>query len=244
MISRFNRYELKYLVHTSQREALLRKLRENMVTDPEGGESGSYRVTSLYYDSPELHCYRAKVDGIKFRRKLRVRVYGEDPSPERPAMIEIKQKHRRTVTKRRICVPLHEAHAICARTGSPSVTAPKDLEVVREVAHLVDALNLAPRCVISYRRQALMGSRFEPGLRVTFDTDVAASRPTEDLNRGTRHLFVPRDYMIMEVKINDRVPMWMSGLLERHQCELRRVSKYCSGYERLLEVAGSEVPAA
>ncbi len=244
MITRFNRYELKYLVHTSEREPLLRKLAENMTVDREGGPTGSYRVTSLYYDSPELHCYRAKLDGIKYRRKLRVRVYGDESSLERPAMIEVKQKHRRTVSKRRVCVPLAEALAICARRRLPSLSSPKDLEVVREVAHLVDALTLEPRCVISYRRQAFQGSRFEPGLRVTFDTEVAASRPTEELGRGTRHLFVPRDWMIMEVKVNDRVPRWMSALLERHHCELRRVSKYCSGYERLLEVAGSAAPAA
>ena len=42
------------------------------------------------------------------------------------------------------------------------------------------------------------------------------------------HLFLPPDWSIMEVKVNDAVPDWVTSLLARHNCQLRRVSKYCA----------------
>jgi SPX domain protein involved in polyphosphate accumulation len=41
--------------------------------------------------------------------------------------------------------------------------------------------------------------------------------------------------VVMEVKANDRVPLWLANLLARHQCPLRRYSKYCNGVARLAE---------
>jgi len=47
--------------------------------DANAGRDGSYKVASLYYDSPDLRCYWEKLDVEKVRRKLRVRTYGERP---------------------------------------------------------------------------------------------------------------------------------------------------------------------
>lgn len=77
LTKRFNRYELKYLIHSSRQKEFEADLRRNMVPDPLGAENGSYRVTSLYYDSVDLKCFRSKVDGLNYRRKLRVRLYGD-----------------------------------------------------------------------------------------------------------------------------------------------------------------------
>jgi hypothetical protein len=32
----------------------------------------------------------------------------------------------------------------------------------------------------------------------------------------------------MEVKVNERIPDWMVALLGKHECQLRRISKYCA----------------
>lgn len=74
---------------------------------------GGYGVWSLYYDSPpELRFYWEKIEGLKFRRKLRIRHYGDpvgvtDDSP--PVCVEIKQRVNRVTQKRRITL----------RTGRP-----------------------------------------------------------------------------------------------------------------------------
>ncbi|MBM4356243.1 MAG: VTC domain-containing protein [Deltaproteobacteria bacterium] len=113
-IRRFNRYELKYLIHASEYRRLVRDLEPFMTPDPHGDVDGFYRVTSLYYDSPDYQCYRAKIDGLLFRRKLRLRIYpGTNILQVKKGFVEIKQRMNRTVQKRRVILPLSQAKALC-----------------------------------------------------------------------------------------------------------------------------------
>lgn len=66
----FNRYEIKYLVDVADLEVLRRHLVGRL--DPDA----AYGVWSLYYDTPQLRFYWEKVEGLRFRRKLRIRHYG------------------------------------------------------------------------------------------------------------------------------------------------------------------------
>ncbi len=75
-IRRFNRFELKYLISLREAERFKTALRAYLLDDEHG--NGRYALTSLYYDSPDFRCYWEKVDGIKFRRKLRIRRYETD----------------------------------------------------------------------------------------------------------------------------------------------------------------------
>ncbi len=67
-------------------------------------------------------------------------------------------------------------------------------------------------------------------LRITFDTDlryrIHALRADE---KADNHLFLPPDWCIMEVKADNAVPDWVTSLLAYHNCQLRRISKYCAG---------------
>ena len=104
LVRKFNRFELKYLLPLKAAEALKHDLRANLVPDDHGDEAGAYGLTSLYYDSPDFRFYWEKVDGIKFRRKLRIRCYAaaEPLTPQTPVFVEIKQRHNRVTQKRRV----------------------------------------------------------------------------------------------------------------------------------------------
>jgi len=231
----FNRYELKYLIHASQVEPILADVASQMAPDPHGDASGSYVISNLYYDSAEMHMLRSKIAGSNYRRKLRVRVYGDvDLGPSRTAMVEIKQRLRRTTQKRRVVMPLGEALRLCAARSSWTWDNAKDRAVADEIRHLVKALSLRPACTISYRRRAFVGSRFEPGLRLTIDTELWGAPPRLDFYAQRPLSFLmPRDWRILEIKVDNRVPSWINELATRHGCELRRVSKYCLGMMKL-----------
>jgi len=85
-IRKFNRFELKYLLTLQQAEEFKVALKAYLKPDEHG--DGRYALTSLYYDSPDLRCYWEKVDGVKFRRKLRIRRYETDEAllPETPVL--------------------------------------------------------------------------------------------------------------------------------------------------------------
>jgi len=232
-IRRFNRYELKYLIHASEYRRLVKDLEPFMVPDPHGDVDGFYRVTSLYYDSPDHQCYRAKIDGLLFRRKLRLRIYpGTNILAVKKGFVEIKQRMNRTVQKRRIILPLSEAKALCHGDYQGDFADPLDAAVASEVTYLVKAAQLRPTCIVSYRRQAFTGSRFESGMRLTFDMQLQGRITVLTVNEPAQnHYFMPPDWFIMEVKVNDRIPDWMTALIAKHECQLRRVSKYCAVLE-------------
>lgn len=239
MKRRFNRFELKYVIDAARRDALLDEIRSNMAPDPYG-EDGTYRVTSLYYDSPDFVCFDSKIEGIRYRRKVRIRTYGaheEDPTAE--VAVEIKQRINRTVQKRRVGMPLAEAVALLAREHTPDVADDDRGSIIGELEYLTRSLVLQPACVITYLRQAWVGSRYEPGLRLTFDQRPAVRSATRMLGPGSKDRpFMPETSMIMEVKADDAVPLWVSRMLARNDCSLTRISKYCVGLTALREGRG------
>ncbi len=230
MIRHFNRYELKYTVHASTYRALVRDLVNFMVPDAHGDGDGFYRVTSLYYDSPDLSAYWSKLDGLKYRRKLRLRIYpGADIRQVQRGFVEIKQRTNRTVQKRRLVLPLADAERLCAGQEISSELDAADVVTASEVNYLVRAQHLRPRAIVSYRRRAYVGSRFESGMRLTFDMQLQGRVHALEVAEVARNRYVaPPDWLIMEVKVNDRIPAWMVAMLAKHECQLTRVSKYCT----------------
>ncbi len=238
MIRRFNRFELKYLVSVAQRDALRTALAENMAPDPHG-EAGCYRVTSLYVDSPDRLCFWAKVEGIKYRRKVRLRVYGAGAAgDDTPVMAEIKQRINRTVQKRRLELPCAAALRLCAGEMPGGLADARDRQVAAEICFLASSLRLEPAVTITYLREAWLGSRYEPGLRLTFDSCLACRAPEHLLDpNAPAHGFLAEGQAVMEVKVNEAVPLWLVHLLARHDCRLRRISKYVAGLAALPDLS-------
>jgi len=227
MIKKFNRYEIKYVLPVSEMFAVIDDLGQFMRSDPYAIARGGYVVSSLYYDSRDYECYRSKVDGIKFRRKVRIRRYADSGSDN--VFVEIKQRINKTVQKRRVVLPLGDAYAVCE--GKDITTnSDDDRSLISEIQYIHHCLGLRRACLIKYHRRAFQGGRYEPGLRVTFDTNLRYRINALDLESPAQNrLFLPPDMCILEVKANERVPIWLTSMLARHQCTLSRVSKYCLG---------------
>ncbi len=234
MIRRFNRYELKYIVTVAKVDQIIDDLLSMTQPDKHGGREG-YPIVSLYYDSPGLDFFWDKIEGIKFRRKVRIRIYPRSAAEGGieavdTGMVEIKQRINRTVQKRRLALPLAEAEQLCDGTFERDDLDPMDQQVASEVQYIVQAMHLAPTCITAYRRQAFEGGLYDAGLRVTFDTMVSCRTHGLKVNLAAEnHFILPPDWSIMEVKVNDAIPDWMTSLLARHGCRLQRVSKYCAG---------------
>ncbi|MDJ0766754.1 MAG: polyphosphate polymerase domain-containing protein [Myxococcota bacterium] len=231
MIRRFNRYELKYILPVKKSEKIMVDLENFTDKDPFGGSNG-YPLVSLYYDSPGLDFFWAKVEGIKFRRKLRIRIYPKDPiQSTTTGMVEIKQRINRTVQKRRLKLLLDDTDRLCRGESLSHLELDgMDRQVASEVLYMVDAMQLRPTCITAYHRKAFIGGRYDAGLRITFDTNVRYRTYALTVNEAAdNHLVLPLDWCIMEVKVNDAVPDWVTSLLARHQCRLQRISKYCAG---------------
>jgi SPX domain protein involved in polyphosphate accumulation len=232
-IRKFNRVELKYLLTRSQALAIQEDLLKYLKPDSYG-DGGGYALSSLYYDSPEHTFYWEKIEGIKFRRKLRIRHYetADELLPETDVFVEIKQRLDRVVQKRRIKVSYEDALRLCNDRKKPQKVDPQDEAVLEEIQSMLIQYDLQPSVITSYFRQAFVGTDYDLGLRVTFDTDLryrAKDLRLDSKNKG-KHMLGP-ERVIMEVKANENVPYWLSELIGKHNISIIRVSKYCQGLQ-------------
>jgi SPX domain protein involved in polyphosphate accumulation len=236
MIRRFNRYELKYVIPLSKAAGIMDDLEKRIPHDQHGGRRG-YGLVSLYHDSPTLDFFWAKVEGLKFRRKVRLRIYpGDDITKVTKGLVEIKQRTNVTVQKRRLVLPLAEAEQLCI--GELDLSTLKldtmDMAVAQEVTYMAKAMHLRPSAITAYWRKAFEGDNEHAGLRVTFDTMVSSRMHDLVVNSPTpNRLILPADWTIMEVKANETIPDWIISLLARHDCQLQKVSKYCAGVAQI-----------
>lgn len=234
-LHRFNRYEIKYLVAVHALPALREELAQRMARDELQSVPG--RLTSLYYDTESLRFYWEKIDGLRFRRKLRVRAYGppEGIDDASTVFVEIKQRVDRVTQKRRVALPYAAARVLCDERRDPGVVGSAE-PFVAEVLSLVHALDLRPMAITTYFRDGYVGRDADLGLRVTVDQRVSGRDRDFYLGaEATNRFIVPPQLAVLEVKANERVPKWLTDVAARHDLSTVRISKYCrtiEAYER------------
>lgn len=232
-IRKFNRFELKYLLTLRQAERFKSDLRAYLIPDDHGNENGRYTVASLYYDAPNLRCYWEKENGIKFRRKLRIRRYesGDVLTEESPVFVEIKQRVDRVTQKRRALLSYGDALRLCNDRQILDYDA-DDKAFVDEVFVYLWQYNLQPMSIVRYERQAFIGTEYDIGLRVTFDTSLSFQAHPLHLHEPPSSLpLLAPGRVVMEVKVNERIPYWLTGMIAAHNLQLVRMSKYCRSIE-------------
>ncbi len=225
----FNRFEVKYLVPHGLVTRLVDEIEGYVYPDPNWEGEWGYPVSSIYWDSDDLKLFWEKIEGIKYRRKLRFRRYGDDPH----VFIEIKQRMDRTLQKRRVRWPIEQVVELFGH--EPEFVEPMvepEEPVASEAVWLRHRYRLRPRMAISYLRRAYYGS-FEPDLRITFDRRVHYGHTHVDIRErfeGGKYLVDPR-LIVMEIKYSDRVPLWLCKLATRHGLQMIRLSKYCTAVD-------------
>lgn len=228
----FNRYEIKYLLPSDQVPVLRRELAARMDADSHGTDGG-YGVWSTYYDTRDLRFYWEKIEGLKFRRKLRIRHYGDRAGvgDDTTVHVEIKQRVNRVTQKRRVALPYHLALDLC--DGRRMVDhEPRQAAFLAEVLELVSLLDLRPVAMTGYQREAYVGRDADVGLRVTLDHRVRGrDRDFHFAADAENRLIVPARLSVVEFKADERVPYWLTDLAARMNMSIVRVSKYCQSVE-------------
>ena len=228
-VRKANRFEIKYLVPHAAARRTITALEPYTVPDAHSVGEWGYPIYSVYWDSPQLTLFWEKIEGLKYRRKLRFRRYGHDPG----VFVEIKQRMDRTLQKRRARISEDEARELFgSERGNAPLRTPED-PVVSEAIVLRHRYQLEPRMAISYSRRALYGV-YDADLRVTFDYRVQYR--TSDIYIARRfdcgsYIIDPR-LVVMEIKYSERVPTWLCKLTSKEGFQMIRLSKYCTAVDR------------
>lgn len=229
-VRKANRFEIKYLVPHAAARRTIAALEPYTVPDAHSEGEWGYPVYSVYWDSPRLTLFWEKIEGLKYRRKLRFRRYGDAPD----LFVEIKQRMDRTLQKRRARISEEEARGwFDSEPGAAPLAVPED-PVVSEAVVLRHRYQLEPRMAISYSRRAFYGV-YDSDLRVTFDSRVQYRATDIDIARrfdAGSYVIDPR-LLIMEIKYSERVPTWLCKLVSKEGFQMIRLSKYCTAVDKV-----------
>jgi SPX domain protein involved in polyphosphate accumulation len=229
--SHVRRFEWKYRVPAELVSELTEALQPRTDADSHCVVSmdGAYPVRSLYYDTADLRFYHEKKDGVKVRRKLRVRNYGDDLY-----FLEIKRKINKKVVKERVSLPRSEVSGALDGVDPAVVMLGRpdgDLQTLERFRFNMRSLGLIPTVLIAYRRRAWVG-RLEPHLRITLDSDLRChTQPVQDAIFEEIELRPFEERCVLELKFDGRPPRWLMDLMSELQLKRESYSKYCEGID-------------
>ena len=168
---------------------------------------GLTSIASLYYDTPNYRLIRTSIEKPPFKEKIRLRSYGI-ATEQSPVFLELKRKAYGIVYKRRV-----------------QSTIPLTFRDYYE--------NLAPACLIIYDRIAY----FQPDgdLRLTIDHNPRYRYDDLDLTTSMDgNSLLPQGSTILEVKVQQAVPLWLSEILTKGKIYKGSFSKYGEAYKQQL----------
>lgn len=232
------RHELKYVVSLQQGEDFMRAAADFCRPDTHAGADGFYETLSIYYDTADLRFYWDRQESVGFRRKVRLRRYAGEGVEESSLFLEIKEKHKHMVAKKRCVLEPRDAEGQVTLDPSlleldrllPLVVPSKGRD---EISFLHERLLLRPIVNVRYLRRALAGV-VDPTLRITLDKRLSASLPSVcDYDSASEDFFLPPSKAVLEIKSERSVPLWLLSLVRRFEFGRTRYSKYCSAVDML-----------
>ncbi|MCD4698175.1 MAG: polyphosphate polymerase domain-containing protein [Bacteroidales bacterium] len=227
------RFEYKYIVHSKYLSPLRETITPFLELDQfaEAGSNNQYTVRSIYFDTPAYDFYYEKVEGIKNRKKVRLRGYDQHDLDEE-VFLEIKRKYDIPIVKYRAQLLYSNAVKIFQEKtlNGYAVEKFKNIEGYqnsKRFFYQVFSKNLRPVVLVVYEREAFL-SKFDQTVRVTLDKNLRglAYPALEDLYTNLRLSSALNNYFIMEVKFNNRFPGWLNPVISRFGLRKQSASKY------------------
>ncbi|MBD5528178.1 MAG: polyphosphate polymerase domain-containing protein [Lachnospiraceae bacterium] len=229
----FKRYEIKYLLTREQKERILRAAEPYMEPD----QYGRSTVRNIYYDTDNYRLIRTSLGKPAYKEKLRVRSY-QRTAPEDKVFVELKKKYDSVVYKRRIYVEEGQAMEYLAGRAE----APVHTQIAEEIDYFLQFYQtIKPRVFLSYDREAYAAVE-ETGFRVTFDENILFRE--EDLSLGSDvygEALLPPEYVLMEIKTSESIPMWMARALSKEKVNRTSYSKYGHAFQKMFTQGGGEL---
>lgn len=202
--------ELKFVLNRTAADALADWARSHLSPDPNApDETGSYRTTSLYFDTPQLAVYFRS--GSCARAEFRIRRYNNSDT----VFLERKLKIGSRLSKRRAEASVEDLARLTGNNGAGSW-----------FGHRLMQCGFRPVCQIAYDRVAYVAISMPAPLRITFDRNVATVPSNVAEFAETHGVAVLPGQTIMELKFAEQIPDIFQRLIEDFGVAPQSISKY------------------
>jgi hypothetical protein len=207
------RVDTKYVVPRERLAEVVTRIDGYEILEIDGNRGFIYE--SVYFDTPDLRCFRDHVEGAERRFKTRTRYYRETEK----CFFELKVKAGEETTKRQRDCDVSE-HGVITEASREFLR-----DVMPELMGEEPPDDLAAVLSTRFRRTTL--SAREGGERATIDVDLVL-RSMDDRTAKLRE-----DYALVETK-SERGEGELDAVLEAAGCDPTSISKYRLGVGLLL----------
>lgn len=225
VILTFKRNEQKYLLDEEKYRLLFAQLNEHIEPD----EYFSSTVSSVYYDTRDFSLIRRSIDAPIYKEKLRLRGYST-PSQKDVVFVELKEKFKGLVYKRRIAMPADKARDYV----EGRCPAGEYSQLSREIDWFLHTHEVEPKVFLASDRQAYVATD-DSRVRITFDRNIRWRDYELELALGSHgEPVLPPGQLLMELKIEETAPLWLAKILSQNKLYPTGFSKYGTCYRNNL----------
>lgn len=205
----FKRVEQKYILSREQYE-LLQDMVNSRFNKDKYYES---KIYNLYFDNDNNDLVINSIEKPIYKEKIRLRSYGEVKSDNDIVYLEMKQKYKSVVYKRRVMMTLWEYNNYISRGIIPK----RDGQIMKEIDYYINYYKLKSNVFVAYDRLSYY-SKEDVNFRMTFDNNLRYRLGNLNLcdDENDRKYF-DDDVYIMEVKSMDSLPLWFVDVMSKNQ---------------------------
>ena len=227
------KFEYKYLVPIELLSELRTLISPFMEKDSymEMGVPSGYTVRSIYFDNSQYNDYHEKINGLKVRKKIRIRGYNEHIH-KNIVYLEIKRKNNKLIYKQRAPVEYKNLRKLFNTSDTERYILTDNgfknaIENSQRFFFHIHKNSLLPVVLAIYEREAYFG-KFNHLLRVTFDKNIRSSIQPDihELFCEENITYSITNHFILEVKFGGIFPSWLSSIIGSLGLKLQAFSKY------------------
>ena len=227
------RYEFKYILNKKISDQIEKEVLNFMLYDGHVNKEldNKYFVRSLYFENNFSSNFYEKVDGMKIRRKYRLRTYSNFFDPKVPIFFEVKGRISERTYKKRINIKNKYLNLFLSQSQNFNLLNlyPNNEMIIN---FIFDSFrkNLKPLILVDYKRRPYI-NKFGLYFRLTFDTNLLSSK-TNNLFSNDKYsswLECKAGYTILEVKFDRSIPAWFHRIIQCYNLKRKSISKFVLG---------------
>ena len=221
----FKRVEQKYVLTEQEYKLLFKKINKHLKKD----KYFKSTICNIYFDTINNDLIINSLEKPIFKEKIRLRSY-QVPSINDDVFLEIKEKYKGIVGKRRIKIKLKDFYTYLETNNYD-----KDNQIMNEINYYFKYYDLKPAIYIAYDRLSYCCVDVN-SLRITIDSNLRSRNSDLNLELGDagKCYFKDKNY-IMEIKTLGSMPLWLVRSLSELKIYPTSFSKYGSIYQKELK---------
>ena len=213
----FKRVEKKYLLTETQYKELLEKANNHLEKD----KYFKNTICNIYFDTDNYDLIVESLEKPTYKLKVRLRSYNV-PGVNDIVYLEIKNKYKGIVGKRRVKISLNEFYEYLETGKYPNCNK----QIMEEIDYFFKKYDLKPKLYLAYDRLSYY-DKDNKNFRITFDQNIRSREEDLKLEYGDAgKLYFKDKTYIMELKTLDSLPLWFTKIINELKIYPTSFSKY------------------